>query len=372
MLDSHVPATDPPGPAEGAVPSAPAPVAETPLAADAPGAAGRADAETWRAEAVAPGAVDREAAEVSAVARAGRSGRDGRWSATFAALDGAIATVLDELPVSLAVCDTAGRLLEVNGACCRMFASTREELLATTAQALCVPGEFPPTYELERSLLLGTIPRFRVERRFVTAHGEVRRGLFSVTRVGRDRIVIQGVDVSNVVGHGLPPIHELWDPARFAAALERQMLRGRHFGESAVLLALDLGDLASVPQPAPGTAARRGRQQAIREAFTAVRNPLDLAAALEPRRWALLRPHVGPDDARGIADRFARAIERGSVVDPSAGPTFRVSIGAVLLGPATTDPSAVLAAARAAVLRARRTTGRFVLLGDGLLADRRQ
>jgi PAS domain S-box-containing protein len=272
--------------------------------------------------------------------------------------------------VSLAVCDTAGRLIEVNDACCRMFASTRDDLLATTVHALCLPDELPPTFELERSLLLGTIPRYRLERRYVTAHGDVRRGLFSVTRVGRDRIVIQGVDVSNVVGHGLPPVHELWDPARFAAALERQMLRGRHFGESAVLLALDLGDLPSVPQPAPGTSARRGRQQAIREAFTAVRGPLDLAAALEPRRWALLRPLVARDDARAVADRFARAIERGSVVRRADGPTFRVSVGAVLLGPGTTDPSAVLAAARAAVLRARRTTGRFVLLGDRLLADR--
>jgi PAS domain S-box-containing protein len=294
----------------------------------------------------------------------------GRWSAAFAALDGAVETVLDALPVSLAVCDTTGRLIQVNDACCRMFASTRDDLLAATVHALCLPNELPPTFELERSLLLGTIPRYRLERRFVTAHGEVRRGLFSVTRVGHDRIVIQGVDVSDVVGRELPPVHELWDPARFAAALERQMLRGRHFGESAVLLALDLGDLSSVPQPAPGTAARRGRQQAIREAFTAVRGPLDLAAALESRRWALLRPHVARADARAVADRFARAIERGSVVDRADGPTFRVSVGAVLLGPSTTDPSAVLAAARAAVLRARRTTGRFVLLGDRLLADR--
>jgi PAS domain S-box-containing protein len=296
---------------------------------------------------------------------------EGRWSAAFGALDGAVETLFDELPVSLAVCDTRGRLIEVNDACCRMFASTRADLLATTVHALCVPDEVPPTFELERSLLLGTIPQYRLERRYVTAHGEVRRGLFSVTRLGRDRIVIQGVDVSNVVGHGLPPVHELWDPARFTVALERQVLRGRHFGESAVLLALDLGDLAVVPQPAPGTSARRGRQHAIREAFTAVRGPLDLAAALEPRRWALLRPQVAGDDVRAVADRFARAIERGSVVDRGDGPTFRVSVGAVLLGPGTTDPSAVLAAARAAVLRARRTTGRFVLLGDRLLADRR-
>lgn len=330
MLDSHAPHTAAPAPADGAV-----------------------------------SAVD------DAVASASSRRPAGRWAAAFATLDGPTETVLDELPVSLAVCDVTGRILEVNDACCRMFASTRDDLLTSTVHALCLPDEFPPTFELERSLLLGTIPRYRLERRFVTAHGEVRRGLFSVTRVGHDRIVVQGVDVSNVVGHGLPPVHELWDPARFAAALERQMLRGRHFGESAVLLALDLGDLDAVPQPAPGTAARRGRQQAIREAFVAVRGPLDLAAALEPRRWALLRPQVARDEVRAVADRIARAIEGGSVVDADDGPTFRVSIGAVLLGPATTDASAVLAAARAAVLRARRTTGRFVLLGDRLLADRR-
>jgi PAS domain S-box-containing protein len=346
--DHHAPTLAPPGPADGAVPagrSASASAAAAPWAAGSPVAA-------------------------LAGPNADRPRPGGRWSTAFAALDDAVETVLDELPVSLAVCDTTGRLIEVNDACCRMFASTRDDLLSTPVHALCLPDEVPATRELERSLLLGTIPRYRLERRFVTAHGEVRRGLFSVTRVGRDRIVIQGVDVSNVVGHGLAPVHELWDAARFAAALERQVLRGRHFGESAVLLALDLGDLPSVPQPAPGTSARRGRQHAIREAFTAARGPLDLAAALEPRRWALLRPQVAGADARAVADRFARAIERGSVVHRGDGPTFRVSVGAVLLGPATMDPSAVLAAARAAVLRARRTTGRFVLLGDRLLADR--
>jgi PAS domain S-box-containing protein len=342
VLDSHAPAADPPAPAEGADPLGPA----------------------ERADPLGPA----EGAGAGAVTGPRRPA--GRWAAAFPGQDGAIETVLDGLPVSLAVCDTAGRLLEVNDACCRMFASTREDLLASSIDALRLPDEFPPTFELERSLLLGTIPRFRIERRFVTAHGEVRRGLFSVTRVGRDRVVIQGVDVSGVIGHGLPPASELWDPARFAFALERQVLRCRHLGESAVLLALDLGDLDAVPQPAPGTAARRARQQAIREAFAAVRDPLDLAAALEPRRWALLRPRVERSEVRSVADRFAQAIERGSVLDDHAGPTFRVAVGAVLLGPAATDPSAVLAAARAAVLRARRTTGRFVLLGDCLLADR--
>lgn len=41
--------------------------------------------------------------------------------------------------------------------------------------------------------------RYRLACAFTTVHGKARHGLFTVTRVSLDRVVVQGVDVSNYV-----------------------------------------------------------------------------------------------------------------------------------------------------------------------------
>jgi anti-anti-sigma factor len=75
-------------------------------------------------------------------------------------------------PVGVALLDLEGNFVQVNDAYCRTVRRSREELLAVGAVDITHPDDRAFTQYALRSLLIGEVPTFRYEKRYVDAEGE--------------------------------------------------------------------------------------------------------------------------------------------------------------------------------------------------------
>ena len=85
---------------------------------------------------------------------------------------------VDRAPVGIAHFDETGRFLYANPQLLALFGLTRDELLATTFQAVSFPDDLPRCVAMTQQLAAGAIPRYTLEKRF-----QRRDGSFVFTRV---------------------------------------------------------------------------------------------------------------------------------------------------------------------------------------------
>jgi PAS domain S-box-containing protein len=90
-------------------------------------------------------------------------------------------SAFDDAAVGMALVATDGRWLRVNGAVCAIVGYTREELLATTFQAITHPDDLAPDLGHLRRLLNGEISSYQMEKRYFHKQGHVVWILLSVT-----------------------------------------------------------------------------------------------------------------------------------------------------------------------------------------------
>jgi anti-anti-sigma factor len=80
--------------------------------------------------------------------------------------------VFEQGPVGVALLDLDGRFVQVNDAYCRTVRRTRDELLQRGAVDITHADDKAFTQYALRSLLIGEVPLFRYEKRYVDAEGE--------------------------------------------------------------------------------------------------------------------------------------------------------------------------------------------------------
>jgi anti-anti-sigma factor len=76
-------------------------------------------------------------------------------------------------PVGVSLLDLDGNFVQVNDAYCRTVRRTREELLGIGAVAITHPDDAAFTRYALRSLLIGEVPVFRYEKRYLAPDGEI-------------------------------------------------------------------------------------------------------------------------------------------------------------------------------------------------------
>ena len=76
-------------------------------------------------------------------------------------------------PVGVALLDLDGKFVQANDAYCRTVRRSREELLGNTAVAITHPDDVAFTRYALRSILIGEVPVFRYEKRYLAPDGEV-------------------------------------------------------------------------------------------------------------------------------------------------------------------------------------------------------
>jgi len=79
--------------------------------------------------------------------------------------------VFEDSPVGVLLLDLDRIVLDANRYLCRLLGYRREELRGRDVNSITHPDDVPLSDELSRRLLNGQIPRFRIEKRYVTSRG---------------------------------------------------------------------------------------------------------------------------------------------------------------------------------------------------------
>ena len=88
--------------------------------------------------------------------------------------------------IGMALVSPDGRWLEVNRFLCRIVGYTREELLATTFQAITHPDDLEADLDYVRQMLARTIENYQMEKRYVHKDGRIVWVLLNVALVWRN------------------------------------------------------------------------------------------------------------------------------------------------------------------------------------------
>ena len=152
-------------------------------------------------------------------------------------------------PIGMALVDRNGRWLEVNDALCRITGYSRDELKATTLEAITDPDDVDLDTQQMRDLLSGHIPSYQVEKRYRHARGHQLWVLVTVSVVHDDRVeplyvISQVQDISErkelaqrleyMVDHDF--LTGLFNRRRFEQELAQEVQRGSRYGSSGAVL----------------------------------------------------------------------------------------------------------------------------------------
>jgi PAS domain S-box-containing protein len=89
--------------------------------------------------------------------------------------------VFEDAPVGIALIGTDLQLIDANRRLCEMVGWRRDELVGRPASTIVHPGDHDADADLASRVFNGEIPRYRVEKRYVTKAGEVLQAGLSST-----------------------------------------------------------------------------------------------------------------------------------------------------------------------------------------------
>jgi len=278
-----------------------------------------------------------------------------------------------EAPTGMALAAPDGRLLEVNGALCRMLGYTEQELIAQHVPVLTYPDDQAASREMVRQLLAGEVPTTTtLEKRYLHKQGQVIWTTYTASLLraadGRPLYFIfqmQDITARKAAEERLERLHqELYTQARHDAltglpnrALFQdrlaQTLRGaERTGDPVGLLLLDLDGFKAVNDTLGHAAGDQLLQEVGRRMQQVVRTS-DTVARLGGDEFVLLLPSTGSSGAIEVASKV-----RAAVQEPISLNGQRVmvdsSIGVALYPTDAKDPSTLLRQADAAMYVAKR------------------
>ena len=156
-------------------------------------------------------------------------------------------------PIGMALVDIDGQCLQVNEALCRITGYARDELKATTLDAITYPDDVNLAADDLRRLFAGQIPSYQVEKRYRHAWGHYVWVLLtcSAVRDGEGRalhVITQVQDISErkemarhleyLVDHDF--LTGLYNRRHFERELAREVERAKRYGTPAAVLVIDL------------------------------------------------------------------------------------------------------------------------------------
>jgi PAS domain S-box-containing protein len=89
--------------------------------------------------------------------------------------------VFEQAAVGMALVATDGNWLHANRKLCGMLGYTREELLATTFQALTLPGDLDPSLRALERLRAGEVPSYSLEKHYLRKDGSLLQAQLTAT-----------------------------------------------------------------------------------------------------------------------------------------------------------------------------------------------
>jgi PAS domain S-box-containing protein len=111
------------------------------------------------------------------------SGRK-RAEAAFEASEARFKATFEHAGIGMAIADSGGRILKVNRSFVEMMGYSEAELLAMKFTAITHPDDRKLDWDLFIELLAGVIPKFQIEKRYITAEGRILWGRLTVTLAG--------------------------------------------------------------------------------------------------------------------------------------------------------------------------------------------
>jgi diguanylate cyclase (GGDEF)-like protein/PAS domain S-box-containing protein len=239
------------------------------------------------------------------------------------------------------------------------------EMLAMTYADITHPEDVDRSADAISGLIAGDVDGYQIEKRYVTAEGDVLWILASVSmahdRDGSPLIIAHLVDISDrkrlearlrfLADHD--PLTGLRNRRAFAQDLLVQIGRCQRYGEQAALLILDLDGFKAMNDRHGHTAGDDVLKAVSNTLMGQVRSS-DLVARLGGDEFAVILAHAARDHANAVAGHIRTAI--AAIAVPANGATLRpaVSIGIATIDEDTRSDEDVLAEADSAMYREKR------------------
>lgn len=283
-----------------------------------------------------------------------------------------------DAPIGMALVGLDGRWLRVNRALRNMLGYDEETLLAKTFLDVTYPDDLDADLSHVRALLGGETASYSMEKRYVTATGQLIWVLLSVSLVRTDTgtpryFVAQIIDISGrmemqdrlqrLADHD--SLTGLWNRRRFEEDLARLAARCRRYHEQAALIVFDLDGFKAVNDTLGHKTGDDLIGHVTRTVATRLRES-DVFARIGGDEFAVILPNATIDVAERLAGDLCALVATtpctiaGEVLRPT------ISAGVAMLDDGADSEAGVFVAADAAMYEAKRQ-GR-----NRAIADRRR
>lgn len=285
-------------------------------------------------------------------------------------------TAFEDAPIGIALVSPDGAFIRSNAALSEIVGYTAGELAAMSFQQITHPDDLGEDVAQVESALRGEIDRYSLDKRYVTAGGQVIWvSLYASLVRGVDgkplHFIAQIKDITErkrmeETLHRLADHDDLtgiWNRRRFEEELERQVARSRRYGEPAALLLLDLDGF----KPINDSFGHRSGDRLLTAIAQTLRGRLrqtDSLARIGGDEFTVLLGNTTAAQARLIADELADAIEATSIDVGGRQVSVGASIGVIAIDRTVESGDTALIDADRAMYRTKRArTGRHGLGG---------
>ena len=245
-------------------------------------------------------------------------------------------------PIGMALVDREGRWLEVNDALCRITGYSRDELKATTLEAITDPDDVDLDTQQMRDLLRGHITSYQVEKRYRHARGHHLWVLVTVSMVRDDGVEplyvisqVQDISERKELAHHLEYMvdHDfltgLFNRRRFEQELGQETQRGTRYGSSGAVLLIDLDNFKDI-NDAFGHKAGDDVLKGVAGALKHRMRQTDVLARVGGDEFAVLLPQTGAEQAQTVADGIVKTLHQHVAVLGDRSIRATASVGVVL------------------------------------------
>ena len=276
---------------------------------------------------------------------------------------GAFENAFTHAPIGMALVDTAGRLLRVNDALCRITGYTAEEVCARSFRDLSDPHDVDVDALQIVELLDGHIPRYQIEKRYRHAWGHLVWVLLSVSLVRDDEgrplhLIAQVQDISerkelegrleHLVDHDF--LTALFNGRRFEQALAQETKSAARYGGGGAVLLLDLDHFKAVNDQF-GHKAGDDLLKTVAAALRGRIRETDVLARLGGDEFGIILPQVDAEQAEVVAEGIVKTLRRQTAMLAEHQIPVTASVGVALFDGLTNVE--ILAAADLAMYEAK-------------------
>jgi diguanylate cyclase (GGDEF)-like protein/PAS domain S-box-containing protein len=227
--------------------------------------------------------------------------------------------------------DDDERFLEVNDALCASTGYARDELIATTIDAITHPDDAAEQRDLVRRLTAGEVGAVQAESRLIDAAGEVVCISFStsIIRDGDGRPLYRIAQMQDVTERKRfegqlqhladhDAVTGLFNRRRFEEELARELAASQRYCTGGAVIAVDLDNFKYVNDTL-GHSAGDDLIARVAEILSSRLRRTDIVARLGGDEFAMVLPHVDEDGALRVAAELLEAIRTEAVVTTAKG-----------------------------------------------------